>query len=208
MAGTHREIDPQAKVEQALKDGKGCDAARAMEGMSMGKQLDVLREYSRKAGDASKHLPQIDIDYSKDGTLTVKPADKGAKPEEAPKSPNSNEQSLSAMAERPLIEKSVDPKGNVQDFQCHNQTPAEKGQLQPATPGSNPGNSPMEAPHGTQTPSNEMTPGGGSAKGDLGTNSKGVDTLPPPSSQGQVPDVPPPVHNNPHTPPGASPGNN
>ncbi|MBK8219966.1 MAG: hypothetical protein IPK73_02975 [Candidatus Obscuribacter sp.] len=81
--------DRNSDVSESMRTRQGCDAGHALKGMSMGEQLDALRQYQRESKNDSQHLPKIDLKMDQDGKgyeVKAKPnpeenSNKGNKPE-------------------------------------------------------------------------------------------------------------------------------
>lgn len=161
--------DRNSDVSETMRTRQGCDAGHALKGMSMGEQLDALRQYQRDSQNDSRHLPQIDLKMDQDG-----------KGYEIKAKPNPEENSNKGNKPETILKHREQENGNTAEHSCKNmplqEKPMQEMPMQKISPGLSPevgsGNFKSIIPEsiGAQPPSKDY--------GDAGSDS----SMPPPMS--------------------------
>ena len=107
--------DRNSDVSEAMRTRQGCDAGHALKGMSMGEQLDALRQYQRESKSDSQHLPKIDLKMDQDG-----------KGYEVKAKPNPEENSNKGNKPETILKHREQENGNTAEHSCKNMPLQEK----------------------------------------------------------------------------------
>lgn len=107
--------DRNSDVSESMRTRQGCDAGHALKGMSMGEQLDALRQYQRDSKNDSRHLPQIDLKMDQDG-----------KGYEVKAKPNPEENSNKGNKPETILKHREQENGNTAEHSCKNMPLQEK----------------------------------------------------------------------------------
>lgn len=151
--------DRNSDISESMRTRQGCDAGHALKGMSMGEQLDALRQYQRESKSDSQHLPQIDLKMDQDG-----------KGYEVKAKPNPEENSNKGNKPETILKHREQENGSTAEHSCKNMPMQEKPMMempmQKMQPSSYPeGNSgdyklPMQEPLGTQSSGKDSSSAG------------------------------------------------
>lgn len=115
--------DRNSDVSESMRTRQGCDAGHALKGMSMGEQLDALRQYQRESKNDSQHLPQIDLKMDQDG-----------KGYEVKAKPNPEENSNKGNKPETILKHREQENGSTAEHSCKNMPLQEKPMMEMPMP--------------------------------------------------------------------------
>lgn len=161
--------DRNSDVSESMRTRQGCDAGHALKGMSMGEQLDALRQYQRESKNDSQHLPKIDLKMDQDG-----------KGYEVKAKPNPEENSNKGNKPETILKHREQENGSTAEHSCKNmplqEKPMQEMPMQKMPPNSSleGGNSdyklPMQETLGTQSSGKDSSSAGSDASLPPGSN--------------------------------------
>ncbi len=115
--------DRNSDVSESMRTRQGCDAGHALKGMSMGEQLDALRQYQRESKNESQHLPKIDLKMDQDG-----------KGYEVKAKPNPEENSNKGNKPETILKHREQENGSTAEHSCKNMPLQEKPMMEMPMP--------------------------------------------------------------------------